>query len=75
MVILNKLVVVVVVMFNLVPRALFPGFAPPPKPGKSALGTRLCNVINFHDMGFTHMMKSNELSFFLCGHLSVVNTC
>ena len=29
---------------NLVPRALFPGFgggAPPPKPGKSALGTRL----------------------------------
>ena len=29
---------------NLVPRALFPGFpfpSPPPKPGKSALGTRL----------------------------------
>ena len=37
---------------NLVPRALFPGFGvPPPKPGKSALGTRLhfplpsCNVV------------------------------
>ena len=30
---------------NLVPRALFPGFgAPPPKPGKSALGTRLGKV-------------------------------
>ena len=31
--------------FNLVPRALFPclggGAGPPPKPGKSALGTRL----------------------------------
>jgi len=32
---------------NLVPRALFLGFggpgAPPPKPGKSALGTRLAS--------------------------------
>ena len=30
------------VVFNLVPRALFPSFpAPPPKPGKSAMETRL----------------------------------
>ena len=45
--------------YNLVPRALFPGFgggagkgpgigpkAPPPKPGKSALGTRLLQIIS-----------------------------
>ena len=32
---------------NLVPRALFPGFpAPPPKPGKSALGTRLPRILS-----------------------------
>ena len=33
-----------IILDNLVPRALFPGFgvgAPPPKPEKSALGTRL----------------------------------
>ena len=30
---------------NLVPRALFPGFGGGPKPGKSALGTRLAGQV------------------------------
>ena len=45
---------------NLVPRALFPGFpAPPPKPGKSALGTRLfrTNVSFFRAIAFNAFWK------------------
>ena len=50
-------------LLNLVPRALFPGFgggAPPLKPGKSALGTRLGSTENL-----TSQQYSNYYYFFV----------
>ena len=53
---------------NLVPRALFPGF-PPPKPGKSALGTRLTCISawcinNSNFLVFQNRLLSIQVSIF-----------
>ena len=48
-----KLIMCSFCLFNLVPRALFPGIgggSPPPKPGKSALGTRLLFDLSQYDV-------------------------